>query len=138
MNRFFLLLLIAAAFTACKNEAPVNNQARIVFDAGDLHFIASSLNPKLETMSAVYGNDSALQSLAKGDHQPTAGAVLKLVTWRYHDNPQYFGGKINGELLSVETLQAGNWQLDFGALQRPASPAERISYIMSYQPVQIP
>ncbi|SKA28840.1 hypothetical protein SAMN04488128_10334 [Chitinophaga eiseniae] len=138
MNRFFLLLLMAAAFTACKNETPANNHTRIVFDAGDLHFIASSLNPKLKTMSAVYGNDSALQALAKGDHQPAAGAVLKLVTWRYHDNPQYFGGKINGELLSVETLQAGSWQLDFGALQHPATAAERISYIMSYQPVQIP
>lgn len=138
MNRLFFLLLIVTAFTACKNETPANDQQRIVFDAGDLKFIASSLNPKLETMSALYGNDSALHSLAKGDHQPAAGAVLKLVTWRYHDNPQYFGGKINGELLSVESIQAGSWQLNFGTLQRTASPAERIDYIMTYQPVQIP
>lgn len=136
------LLLIAAFFAACQNERPTNDQARIVFEPGGLQFIASSLNPKHETMSALYGNDSALQSLARGNHQ-TAGAVLKLVTWRYHDNPQYFGSKINGELLSVESIQTDSrdsitYHLDFGTLQRRATQAERIAYIMTYQPVQIP
>ncbi|NML38704.1 cytochrome P460 family protein [Chitinophaga sp. G-6-1-13] len=142
MNRMLYLLLTVAFFTACKNERSTHDQARIVFEPGDLQFIASSLNPKLETMSVLYGNDSALQSLAKGNH-PAAGTVMKLVTWRYHDNPQYFGSKINGELLSVETVQAGShdsiaYRLDFGTLQRPATQAERITYIMRYKPVQIP
>lgn len=143
MNRIIYLLLIAAFFTACKNARPSNDQARIVFDAGSLRFIASSLNPKQETMSALYGNDSALQSLANGGHQAAAGTVMKLVTWRFHDNPQYFGSKINGELLSVEIIQADSrdsvtYRLDFGTLQRPAPQAERIAHIMGYKSVQIP
>ncbi|MBC9914640.1 hypothetical protein [Chitinophaga varians] len=143
MNRLFYLLLLAAFFTACKNERPANGQSRIVFEPGGLKFIASSLHPKQETMSALYGNDSALQSLAGSEHQTTAGTMIKLVTWRYHDNPQYFGGKINGELLSIESIQtdsrgAVTYHLDFGTLQRPAAPTARIAYIMTYKPVQIP
>lgn len=143
MSRMLPLLLTAAFFTACKNEQSSNDQARIVFEPGDLSFIASSLNPKQETMSALYGNDSALRSLSKDGHQVIAGAVMKLVTWRYHDNPQYFGSKINGELLSVETIQAGSndsiaYHLDLGTLQHQTPRAERIAYIMTYKPVQIP
>ncbi|MBC9929220.1 hypothetical protein [Chitinophaga qingshengii] len=142
MNRILLLLLTTVLFTACRQKPASNGNARIVFDAGGLNFIASSLHPGQETMSALYGNDSARQSLLKGG-QPAAGSVIKLVTWRFHDNPQYTGSKINGELLSVESIHteaAGSiaYQLDFGALSQPAPATTRIQYILGYKPVSFP
>lgn len=44
--------------------------------------------------------------MLKESRTPEAGAVMKLVTWKYHDNPQYIGGTITGELVSIETIQA--------------------------------
>jgi hypothetical protein len=79
---------------------------RIVFDPGNLKFISASLNTKQETSSALYGNKEALQSLNADASLPMPDSEFKLVTWKYHDNPQYIGGTLTGELLSIETVTA--------------------------------
>ena len=145
-NTILILLVSLVSLTACSKEnSDMNNGlSRVVFDPGPLKFISNSLNPKKETMSALYGNEKALVSLTKEIQTPEAGAVMKLVTWKYHDNPQYIGGTITGELVSIETVQAdhsGKVSYDIkNSLPQNSSPnkEERIQYFMSYRPVNRP
>ncbi len=141
MKKIFLIIVsICAIFTACKIDEPDKDLKRIVFDPGNLQFISTSLNPKKETSSALYGNPEALQSLTDGNYLPSS--EFKLVTWKYHENPQYIGGTITGELLSIETLivdKNGNTsyriQNSSEKEKNQQNQKERIQYIMSYQPV---
>ena len=145
-NTILILLVSLVSLTACskENNDKDNGLSRVVFNPGPLRFISNSLNPKKETMSALYGNEKALESLSKESQTPEAGAVMKLVTWRYHDNPQYIGGTITGELVSIETVQAdplGNISYEIkNDTAKDSSPnkEERIQYFMSYRPVSRP
>ncbi|UWX61398.1 hypothetical protein N0B40_03760 [Chryseobacterium oranimense] len=141
----FIALSILALFTACKIDEPDKDLKRIVFDPGDLKFISTSLNTKKETSSALYGNLQALASLSGEKPQLEKGSIIKLVTWKYHSNPQYIGGTITGELLSVETLRTTNdgkvsYQVQNTSAAEPvlSDKNERIRYIMSYKPVMRP
>lgn len=145
-NTILILLVSLVSLTACSKENSNTNNglSRVVFDPGNLQFISNSLNPKKKTMSALYGNEKALESLSKKIQTPEAGAVMKLVTWKYHDNPQYIGGTITGELVSIETVQAdsaGNVSYDLKNDQTEntfSDTKERIQYFMSYRPVARP
>jgi len=140
----FIMLSICALFTACKIDEPDKDLKRIVFDPGDLKFISTSLNTQKETSSALYGNSEALSSLSSENHQLKNGSRLKLVTWKYHDNPQYIGGTITGELVSIETVQSDaekvSYQIQNIAEGENIQPdkEERIRYMMSYEPVKRP
>lgn len=147
MRNIILILLVSfISLTSCHKKNDENNTGlmRVVFDPGPLKFISTSLNPKNETMSALYGNDKALKSLSNESNAPYAGSLMKLVTWRYHDNPQYTGGTITGELVSIETVHTdmrGN--ISYGiqntvANRTPFNKEERIHYFMSYRPVSRP
>lgn len=146
-NTILILLVGLISLTSCskeKNNDTNNGLSRMVFDPGHLKFISNSLNPEKKTMSALYGNEKALESLSKENQSPKAGSVMKLVTWKYHDNPQYIGGTITGELVSIETVQAdhsGKVSYDIkNNLPQNSSPnkEERIQYFMSYRPVNRP
>lgn len=139
---FFITLSICALFTACKIDEPDKDLKRVVFDPGNLKFISTSLNTTKETSSALYGNQEALASLSSENYQLKIGSVIKLVTWKYHENPQYIGGTITGELLSVETLKTDkngkiSYQIQNTSKTENTHPnqEERIQYIMSYKPV---
>lgn len=146
MKKISLIIVsICALFTACKIDEPDKDLHRVVFDPGNLKFISTSLNTTKETSSALYGNQEALQSLQSEIHQPKPDSELKLVTWKYHENPQYIGGTITGELLSVETLKTDkNGKISY-QIQNSSekennqfNKEERIKYIMSYKPVVRP
>jgi len=141
----FTIMSICALFTACKIDELGNDLERVVFDPGNLKLVSTSLNTNKKTSSALYGNQEALQSLSAENNQPIKGSELKLATWKYHDNPQYIGGTINGELLSVESLSAdenGKITYQFKDSSKTennaTNKAERIQYIMSYKPVNRP
>jgi hypothetical protein len=141
----FIILSICAIFTACKIDEPDKDLKRIVFDPGNLKFISTSLNTTKETSSALYGNQEALQSLQNETHHPKPNSELKLVTWKYHANPQYIGGTITGELLSVETIKTDKTGKIFYQIQNSSetenfqsNKEERIKYIMGYKPVVRP
>ncbi|MBK1897096.1 hypothetical protein [Chryseobacterium paridis] len=147
MSKIILAILGSVLFlTACKNEDPNRDHIRLVFDAGQLQFISSSLNKKKETMSALYGNNKARQSLSTQSDQPQAGTKMKLVTWKYHENPQYTGGTITGELLSVETVEtnqngATSYRVDTAIEKKDdqfQNKEQRIQYILGYHPVNMP
>jgi len=145
-NTLLILLAGFISLVSCTKENSNDNRLmRVVFDPGNLKFISTSLNPKKETMSALYGNEQALKSLSKEATQPEAGAIMKLVTWRYHENPQYIGGTITGELLRVETIQVdGNGSVSYDAKDnqdknhQQYKKEERVQYFMSYRPVNRP
>ncbi|KUJ53391.1 hypothetical protein [Chryseobacterium sp. JAH] len=141
----FIVLSICALFTACKIDEPDKDLHRVVFDPGNLKFISTSLNTEKETSSALYGNQEALESLQSETHQPKPNSIVKLVTWKYHENPQYIGGTITGELLSVETFKSdkhGKFSYQFKNNSKteinPPNKEQRIQYIMSYKPVSRP
>lgn len=141
----FIIMSVCALFTACKIDEPDKDLKRIVFDPGNLKFITNSLNPKKETMSALYGNQEALESLTNENNQLKANSEFKLVTWKYHDNPQYIGGTITGELLSTETLQTDKngkityqFKNNLRTENNPSNKEERIKYFMNYKPVVRP
>ena len=141
----FIIMSVCALFTACKIDEPDKDLKRVVFDPGNLKFITNSLNPKKETMSALYGNQEALESLTGENNQPKANSEFKLVTWKYHDNPQYIGGTITGELLSTETLQTDKngkityqFKDNLKTENNPSNKEERIKYFMSYKPTVRP
>ncbi|KIC61380.1 hypothetical protein [Chryseobacterium taiwanense] len=146
MKKIFLIIVsICALFTACKIDEPDKDLKRIVFDPGNLQFISTSLNPTKETSSALYGNPEALKSLTHENHQPDPNSEFKLVTWKYHENPQYIGGTITGELLSIETLSVdknGNisYKIQNSSEKEKIQPnkEEKIQYILSYNPVVRP
>ncbi|CAI8819882.1 hypothetical protein [Chryseobacterium sp. IT-36CA2] len=143
-NTILILLVSLVSLTACSKENNDNGLSRVVFDPGNLTFISNSLNPKKKTMSALYGNEKALESLSKQNQTPEAGAVMKLLTWKYHDNPQYIGGTITGELVSIETVQTDNignisYTIKNAQPQTASSDKEeRVHYFMSYRPVSRP
>ncbi|MFZ4929247.1 hypothetical protein [Chryseobacterium sp. Mn2064] len=144
-NIIMILFAGLTSLTSCNQEKNHQDQelVRAVFDPGNLKFISTSLNPKKETMSALYGNEKAVESLSKETGKPEEGTLMKLVTWRYHDNPQYFGGKITGELVSIETVQTdskGNttYNIEDDVKNTVPDKEERIQYFMSYHPVSRP
>lgn len=146
MKKILLIIVsICALFTACKIDEPYKDLHRVVFNPGNLIFISTSLNTTKETSSALYGNQEAVQSLQSETQQPKPDTELKLVTWKYHENPQYIGGTITGELLSVETLKTDkNGKISY-QIQNSSekennqfNKEERIKYIMSYKPVVRP
>jgi len=141
----FITLSICALFTACKIDEPDKDLKRVVFDPGNLKFISTSLNTTKETSSALYGNQEAWESLTNENNQPKPNSKFKLVTWKYHENPQYIGGTITGELLSVETLKTDkngkiSYQIQNTSKTENTHPTqeERIQYITSYKPVVRP
>ncbi|MGN7784917.1 hypothetical protein ACTJIJ_10330 [Niabella sp. 22666] len=142
---FYLSIIVSALLTACTSGEADHQLKRIVFDAGGLNFIAASLNPGKETMSALYGNQEAILLLLQENKENEAKAEFKLATFKYHENPQYTGGTITGELISIETLQAdkqGKMYYHFtdssGLEKGPQDEKERIQYILGYKPVSRP
>jgi len=72
--------------------------------------IASFVDKPASTMSTLYGNDAAVlyaRSNSEQDFPP--GSELALVTWTEQEDTHWFGGKIPGQVKSVEfvTVAAG-------------------------------
>lgn len=142
---FYLSTIISFLLTACTSREADHQLKRIVFDAGHLNFIAASLNSGKETMAALYGNQEAVALLLQENKKSETKAEFKLATFKYHENPQYTGGTITGELISVETIQADrdgnvsyNYRDSSGLEKSPQDEKERIRYILSYKPVSRP
>jgi hypothetical protein len=61
-------------------------------------------------MSTLYGNDFAKATAQAGKSICLPGAVFALVTWKQQDDKRWIGGKIPGNLVSVEILKADKQQ----------------------------
>jgi len=72
------------------------------------------VDPQARTMSTLYGNETAMQTVQARRAAPTggtegpayqAGAVLAIITWAQRDDPHWFGARIPGIPQSVEFVQ---------------------------------
>ncbi|MGO4289709.1 hypothetical protein [Chitinophaga sp. RAB17] len=104
--RVILFMIIAAtAFTGCsttKKDLPAIRP--YVFNDSGLHVITTIINEKVGSVAILYGNNAAVgyHTNHLSIHQPAEQYTL--VTYREQDNKYWFGSYINGELLSVETV----------------------------------
>ncbi len=96
-------------------EEMVNNQAAALpaslpFQPLDWRAITMYVDPNSYTLSTLYGNDVAMQSVNAHDNGSqgstyTPGSVLALVTWAQRDDPHWFGARIPALPKSVEFVQ---------------------------------
>lgn len=113
-----------------------------MFEPGNLKFISSSFNTDRQTMSALYGNQEALFLLEKPANSH-GHVLLKLVTYKMQEDPQYFGSKVNGELLRVEAVKSGKdgkleYAAEYGKVPSDESTEQRISTLLDTDPVKFP
>lgn len=107
-----LLPAIVAIFAACSDHADpkelINKEASLPesfnFNQMGLKVINSSINQKKSTMSTLYGNDNALNTLKAGTGIQ-ADEVIALVTWKQKEDKHWFGAKIPGSLQSLELIK---------------------------------
>jgi hypothetical protein len=118
--------------------------------------ITMYVDPQARTMTTLYGNDVAMQTVqarrtaATGGTDGQAyqtGAVLALVTWLQRDDPHWFGARIPSMPQSVEFVQmtaggltnyrrfAGTGLVEDFA---PPAPAQRTNFAMGLAPAQLP
>jgi hypothetical protein len=119
--------------------------------------ITMYVDPKTQTIAALYGNAAAQQAVharvgagadAKGTSYPP-GAVLALVTWVQRDDPHWFGARIPDAPQAVEFVQIGPTGATdsyrrfagTGLIEEPANAAaapKRMSFISSLAPARLP
>lgn len=148
--RVILFLIIAAtAFTGCstaKKDIPVIRP--YVFNDSGLHVITTIINEKAGAVAILYGNNAAVDYHTNhlASHQPAEQYTL--VTYREQDNRFWFGSYINGELLSVETVDmhplANGQQPDYsiqtynGNAATENNAAARTTFITTQDPAWYP
>ena len=65
--------------------------------------ISSYVNGDHNTMSTLYGNDTAVQYARLGLAYP-AGSAIALVTWSQREDPHWHGARIPGAIQSIEQV----------------------------------
>ncbi|MCF0074722.1 hypothetical protein LZD49_29825 [Dyadobacter sp. CY261] len=140
------LFLTVLTFAGCSEPRRLAPAPETIFNDHDLQVVTSFHNDRTRTISVLYGNDDAVANAGKERAGHVAGEVYKLVTWNLKGNPLWFGGNINGSLVSEETVtvvpgrdgspQAGyTLELRGGNNRENAAgqKAERISFIFAQQ-----
>ena len=112
----FMLALVVLMASACKVHKATPGAGQINADASlpagfefskmGLKVVASTVNKQLGTMSTLYGNDSAKATAQAGNGVCRPGTLFALVTWKQQDDKRWIGGRIPGNLVSVELLKA--------------------------------
>lgn len=120
----FTLAIALIAFSSCQPSSPYGKITLrgLPFNDSGLSVITYQINEKAGTMSILYNNSPERQ--------------LTLVTYKQQDNKFWYGSKINGELLQVESLDRnGNYHAE---PRNYSDTAERIQFIQSQQPASFP
>jgi len=105
MKNRVLLIAFFITTVGCGRSSNKRSEQREMFDTGHQEVIACWANQSQETMSILFGNNSAIEATmtGTGKHQP--GEVYTLATWNQTDNPHWYGSNITGTLKSVETVK---------------------------------
>ena len=146
----FIIIGALFAFSSCKQHTDpdqlINSKASLPesFNLSALHqkVITSFINKRNSTMSILYGNEAASKTLGKDVQPGIANASYTLVTWRQQNDPHWFGARIPGDLLTVETLKLGNNIANYqrytgknlGRLADTTGRSARISFILAQNP----
>jgi hypothetical protein len=140
-------------------EEIVNNQAAALpaslpYQPLDWRAITMYVDPNGHTMSSLYGNDKAMQSVdaqsnASGAPAYAPGSVLALVTWVQRDDPHWFGARIPAMPKSVEFVEVAtsgqmNQYRSFGGggmaqtHLAPTEEAKRTSFVLNLVAARLP
>lgn len=99
----------ARVITRFNREAEVSGE--LPYNPLQWEVIASTLNHKDHTLATVLGNDRAIAHARKNDtHAYPAGSVLSVITWSQEEDPRWFGGKIPGDVRSIEFVEVQSAQ----------------------------
>lgn len=135
------------------NNAAASLPASLPWRPLDWRAITMYLDPRTRTTATLYGNDAAMQVVARGDSigEPPpsypSGAVLAIVTWAQRDDPHWFGGRIPNSPLAVEYVQISSNADAYRAFEGRAlveehvdarSAAQRKNFILSLKPAPLP
>jgi hypothetical protein len=84
--------------------------------------ITSSIDPTHQTMSTLFGNDTAIESARTPGHaEYPAGSVLAMVTWSQREDEHWFGGRIPQRFRAMEIVHVTP-----GPDGRPSADYERL------------
>jgi hypothetical protein len=99
----------ARVITRFNREAEVSGE--LPYNPLQWEVIASTLNHKDHTLATVLGNDRAIAHARKNaTHAYPAGSVLSVITWSQEEDPRWFGGKIPGDVRSIEFVEVQSAQ----------------------------
>jgi hypothetical protein len=102
------------------NNGAVHFPKGLSFDPLSWTPVTVYVDPRAQTISMLFARESSTA--------PANGSERVLVTWTEVDDPHWFGARMAGKVVSVETADIdGN-----------ITPAERSRFIASLRPVQIP
>jgi hypothetical protein len=111
----FLLAAVCLLAVGCKSgkvpsaEDLFNDEARVgSLSPADYGWVplTVSVDRGAGTTAVLFGNGEAVRDVRNGiGYQENA--ALKLVTWRQKEDSHWFGGRIPGEVLSVEVVWDG-------------------------------
>ncbi|MBD1386706.1 hypothetical protein IDJ75_15595 [Mucilaginibacter rigui] len=147
------LIVLSSCEHPTNPDQLINNKASLPasFKLSDLHqkVITSFINNRDSTMSILYGNKQAGIIAGKDVRSGVPGASFTLVTWHQQNDPHWFGARIPGELIYVETLHTDTAEdkiIDYQKysgknlvkLADTAGRSSRIHFILSQNPSIIP
>ncbi|HTI08458.1 MAG TPA: cytochrome P460 family protein [Puia sp.] len=105
----FLSVVLLSLLSGCTDgRRNMYNEDASLSDTLSFHplewkVIASYVNREHNTMSTLYGNDTAVQYARLGLAYP-AGAAIALVTWSQREDPHWHGARIPGPIQSIERV----------------------------------
>jgi hypothetical protein len=120
----FSLAIALIVFNSCQPSSPYGKITLrgLPFNDSGLSVITCQINEKAGTMSILYNDIPERQ--------------LQLVTYKQQENKFWYGSKINGELLQVESVDRnGNYHAE---PLNNTDTAARIRFILSQQPASFP
>lgn len=153
ITKFSLTILSTLFLAACGRNSKVETTPnRLIFNSRNLKVITTAINPNLETMSVLYGNEKAYRAALNGNGQHVSGEKYVYLTWKYIENPKWFGSNISKDLLALESInvkqdeqtdyliydykiEKGN-PLPVNGIQ--LKQGERIAYLFEYKPAVLP
>jgi len=107
---FVIFTLVVTSCTAPNTNhageinAKASHPADFKFQQKGLKVITSSINKRANTTSVLYGNAVAQKFAKQLNPTDSTGVVMTLVTWNQEDDDRWFGARIPGNLLCVETV----------------------------------
>jgi hypothetical protein len=105
------LMALAGCVTGCGSRKPAEDDvlnvqatlpAGMPVPAMDWRAISTSVDRAHQTMSTLTGNDMAVKY--SGTEVYPVGSVVALATWLERDDPHWFGARIPGSFVGLETV----------------------------------
>ena len=120
----FLPPIAAIILAGCQSTSPYGKITLRGFSFNDsgLSVITYQINDKAGSMTVLYSDAPQQQ--------------LKLVTYRQQENKFWYGSKINGDLLQVETVDKQGCY--HSVPEKPVDTMARIHFILDQQPASFP